>query len=56
MNICNETFDMLLKKYNVESFKKMKTEDRRAFAKILQKKIEEKIFSKKRGKVPEEAA
>lgn len=56
MNICNETFDMLLKKYNVESFKKMKTEDRRAFAKILQKEIEEKIFSKKRGKVPEEAA
>ena len=56
MDVCNNTFNMLLKKYNVESFRKMSAEDRKEFKKILQKENEKIIFSKKQGEVPKEAA
>lgn len=56
MDVCNNTFNMLLKKYNVESFRKMSAEDRKEFKKILQKENEKIIFNKKQGEVPKEAA
>ena len=56
MNTCNEAFDMLLKKYEVKSFKKMKSEDRKVFAKHLQAENERRIFGEKAGNKPEEAA
>ena len=56
MNTCNEAFDMLLKKYEVKSFKKMKSEDRKVFAKHLQAENERRLFGEKAGNKPEEAA
>lgn len=47
---------MLLKKYEVKSFKKMKSEDRKVFAKHLQTENERRLFGEKTGKKPEEAA
>lgn len=47
ISVCNNTFDMLLKKYNVESFKKMKGEDRKEFSKILQKENERALLNSK---------
>ena len=47
---------MLLKKYNVESFKKMKGEDRKEFSKILQKENERALLNSKAKSNPKEAA
>ena len=46
MNTCNEAFDMLLKKYEVKSFKKMKSEDRKIFGKYLQEENEKRLLCK----------
>ena len=56
MDTCNNAFEMLLEKYNVKSFKKMKSEDRKVFAKYLQAENERRLFGEKTGKKPEEAA
>lgn len=57
METCNNSFDMLLKKYGVKSFQKMKSEDRKIFGKYLQEENEKKLlFKNKKEKKPEEAA
>lgn len=56
ISVCNNTFDMLLKKYNVASFKKMKSEDRKEFSKILQKENERALLNSKAKSNPKEAA
>ena len=56
ISVCNNTFDMLLKKYNVVSFKKMKSEDRKEFSKILQKENERALLNSKAKSNPKEAA
>ena len=46
MNICENTFQSMLKIYKIESLKKMGNEDRKVFNKKLQAEIERRIFIK----------
>ena len=57
METCNNSFDMLLKKYGVKSFQKMKSEDRKIFGKYLQEENEKRLLCKNKKEAnPEEAA
>lgn len=56
METCEDTFQMLLKKYEVKSFKKMKSEDRKTFAGYLQDENEKRLLGPKTTDMPKEAA